>query len=181
MGSEAEITDLVYRFSEVLNPRRSILECFCRYGVQIEGWLKGELLHFLDTEKASGSLYEFDRETAFDEGRRKIDITLTDENSHITWVELKHWLIGLQRGDRYDANFYFGDSSSVGIKPDVEKLKLASGNRYVLVLATANPGADGWSKGVEHFNRKFSPLRITSLTNPRDYPTYYFLGLLSIE
>ena len=181
MGSEAQMIDVVHRFSEALNHRQSILECFCQYGVQIEGWLKGEFLHFLHIEKASSRLYGFDREAAFGQGRRKVDVKLTDEDSQITWVELKHWLIGRQRGHSYDASFYFNDSSSVGIKPDVEKLKLASGNRYVLVLATANPGADGWSKGVERFNHKFSPLRVTSLTDPRVYPTSYFLGLLSTD
>jgi hypothetical protein len=31
--------------------KRGILECFCRYRVKVEGWLKGEFLYFLDNKK----------------------------------------------------------------------------------------------------------------------------------
>ena len=181
MGSETQMIELVKRFQEVLDPRRGIMECFCNYGVQLEGWLKGELLYFLDTEKAGGRLYDFDREVSFGQGRRKIDIKITGENGPATWVELKHWLIGYQRGYKYDAGFYLRDPSPVGIKPDIEKLKLASGSKYVLTLMTANPGAEGWFCGVEAFNRKFSPLCISPMTDPADFPAQYFLGLLVTE
>ena len=181
MGSETKMIGLVNRFQEVLDTRRDILECFCNYGVQLEGWLKGELIYFLDTEKAGGRLHDFDREVSFGHGRRKIDIKITDENALDDWVELKHWLIGFQRGYKYDAGFYLRDSSSVGIKPDVEKLKLAHGRKYVLTLATANPGAEGWFSGVQQFNRKFAPLRISPMTDPADFPAQYFLGLLTTE
>ena len=46
---------LVERFQEALDARRGILECFCNYGVQLEGWLKGELLYFLNADKAVGT------------------------------------------------------------------------------------------------------------------------------
>lgn len=93
-------------------------------------------------------------------------------------MELKHWLIGEQKGANYDAGFYFRDPSAVGIKPDIEKLKLAPGNKYMLILTTGNPGVERWLNGVEQFNRKFAPLDITSLTDPRDFSEHYFLGLL---
>ena len=178
-SNESQMMDLVGRFREVLETRPGILQSFSKHGVQIEGWLKGELLHFLDNERSSGRLRDFDRETDFGQGRSRIDLKLTDRDGQLTWVELKHWLIGNQKGDRYNAGFYFGDGSSVGIRPDVEKLALTSGQGYILVLATANPGADDWSNGVDRFNRKFSPLRLASLTDPGDYPPYFFLGLLA--
>ena len=143
MVNETQMTELVERFRKVLDARRDILECFCNYGVQLEGWLKGELLYFLDNEKTGGRLYDFDREVSFGQGKRKVDIKITEENGRATWVELKHWLIGYQRGQKYDAGFYLRDSSPVGIKLDVEKLKLAHGRKYVLTLTTANPGVKG--------------------------------------
>ena len=181
MDSETQMVELVKRFQEVLDARRGILECFCNYGVQLEGWLKGELLYFLDAEKAGGRLYDFDREVGFGQGRKRIDIKITGENGLVTWVELKHWLIGHQKGYKYDAGFYLRDRSWVGIKPDVEKLKLTSGSKFVLTLATTNPGAKDWFCGVEAFNRKFSPLRISPMTDPADFPSQYFLGLLAVE
>ncbi len=181
MNTETQMIELVKRFQEVLDSRRDILECFCNYGVQLEGWLKGELLYFLDTEKTVGHLHDFDREVSFGHGRRKVDITITDGNGWVSWVELKHWLIGFQRGYKYDAGFYLRDSSSVGIKLDVEKLKLAHGSKYVLTLATGNPGVDGWFGGVEQFNSKFAPLHLSPLTDPKVFPPQYFLGLLSAE
>ena len=181
MGSETQMIELVNRFQEVLDARRGILECFCSYGVQLEGWLKGELLYFLDAEKAEGRLYDFDREVSFGQGRRKIDIKITGENGIATWMELKHWLIGYQKGQKYDAGFYFRDPTSVGIKPDVEKLNLTAGNKFVLTLATANPGTKDWFGGVDAFNRKFSPLRISPVTDLADFQAEYFLGLLVAE
>lgn len=181
MVNETRMTDLVKGFQRALDTRRDILECFSSYGVQLEGWLKGELLYFLDVEKTGGRLHAFDREVSFGQGRRKIDIKITYEDGVCAWVELKHWLIGNQKGYKYDAGFYLRDSSPVGIKPDVEKLKLASGLKYMLILATANPGAEGWFSGVEQFNRKFAPLRVSPMTDPSDFPAQYFLGILSAE
>jgi len=180
-GSETQMIELVKRFQEVLDVRPGILECFCDHGVQLEGWLKGELLYFLDAEKAGGRLYDFDREVSFGQGRRKIDIKLTGEDGLATWVELKHWLIGHQKGSKYNAGFYLRDPSSAGIKPDVEKLRPTSGSKFVLILATANPGAKDWFSGVEAFNRKFTPLRISPLTDPADFQAQYFLGLLATD
>ena len=181
LDSESQMIDLVRRFQETLDARRDILECFCNYGVQVEGWLKGEFLYFLDAEKARGRLYYVDREVSFGQGGRRIDIKITGESGVATWVELKHWLIGKQKGERYSAGFYLRDSSSAGIKPDVEKLKLTSGTKFMLILATANPGAKDWFRGVEAFNRKFSPLRISPKTDPADFHRQYFLGLLAAE
>ena len=104
---------------------------------------------------------------------------MTNANHEIVWIELKHWINGYQQEDKRDAGYYFGIAGSSGIKPDVEKLNSAVGNKYIMVLMTDNPGKWEWSAGVTNFNRKFSPLRIQSLTNPDHFPGYYFLGLLT--
>ena len=73
------------------------LRCFCDRGVQVEGWFKGEMLAFLERERA-----DFDREVKIGPDRKKIDfqVTLLSEPARI---ELKHWLIGNQKGMSYDA------------------------------------------------------------------------------
>jgi hypothetical protein len=182
--SDNEMLDLVLRFQNVLNNREGILVCFCDQGVQLEGWLKGELLYFLTQEKADGRISSFDREARFDGNRGRVDIRIDVETNEVAtnaWVELKHWLIGYQRGTRWGARDYFGDASSVGIKPDAQKLiAISSGKRYILVMTTSNPGTDHWSAGVELFNQKFHPLRVETMANPEDFPHYYFLGLLKV-
>lgn len=182
---ENRIKELVVRFKENMAAKEELLKCFCRYGVQLEGWLKGELLYFFDKEKREGHVVDFDREVSTPRTRKKVDFKVkmsTSSGVLDTWIELKYWLIGYQKGTKYGANFYFGDPSSVGIKPDVEKLNtITDEGKFILVLAVANPGSDEWSNGIDNFNRKFSPLHLKSLTDPTDYPDSYFLGLLSVR
>ena len=49
--------------------------------------------------------------------------------------------------------------------------------------ATGNPEYEengDWSKGMDRFNKKFTPLQIRSLTDPSKFPQSYFLGLLEV-
>jgi hypothetical protein len=152
--------------------------------VQVEGWLKGEFLFFLDGKKANGKIINFEREIQMGSGKKKIDfyIHLDKSQKLEAWIELKHWLVGYQKGTKYNAQFYFSDPSSVGIRSDAEKLNKVSKDRsYLLILATANPGINDWDAGVRKFNEKFSPLRLVSLIEPDSFPEFYFLGLLRIE
>lgn len=182
---EEALRDLILRFKKSLDLREAAMNCFCKYGVQLEGWLKGELLSFLDQEKSLGNIVSFDREVLVKHGRKKVDIRIdfsTDVSVEEAWVELKHWLIGYQKGKKYNAQFYFGDASSVGIKQDVEKLNtMPSKNLFLLILNTANPGIDAWCAGISMFNSKFSPLQLISLNSPNDYPSSYFLGLMRVK
>jgi len=187
MDTTEYIRDLVTRFRKVLDERSKQLECFCRYGVQVEGWLKGELLFFFDSEKAAGRLVNVDREVQLGAGpgKKRVDFRLEIPVGVAildAWIEVKHWLIGHQKGSKYNAVFYFGDVSSVGIKPAVETLtKVRRGSKYLLVLATANPAEDDWSNGVTKFNDKFPHLHLKALTNPTEFPKSYFLGLLEFS
>jgi hypothetical protein len=90
--------------------------------------------------------------------------------------------IGYQKGCKYNALFYFSDPGSVGIAPDSKKLAtIQDDDKYLLVLATANPGEIEWLKSVDRFNHKFAPLSLKPVTNPKDFPSYYFLGLLKVD
>lgn len=184
MVLEGCLQDLVVRFKQALDSKDKALDCFCKYGVQVEGWLKGEFLCFLHNEKDVGRVAHFDREVSMGMGRKKADFMVKMSASSgvlEAWIELKHWLIGYQRGTQYNAQFYFGDRSSVGIKPDAEKLsEISNGGKFFLVLTTANCGMNDWSDGVNKFNRKFAPLHLESLTIPADFPSSYYLGLLKV-
>ena len=51
---------------------------------------------------------------------------------------------------------------------------------YCLILMTANPGLADWEAGIEKFNEKFAPLKLSSLTSPIEFPDVYHLGLLKV-
>jgi hypothetical protein len=157
------------------------MACFTRHGVQTEGWFKGEMLLVLDGAQQRGLIAGFDREVLT--GRKRIDLRVDGVGGGHWWVELKHWLIGRQKGTSYGPGFYFGDRSSVGILPDVDKLLglRGSGEGRLLILAAANPGPRAWGDGIRLFNEKFAPRRLRALSAPTDFPGTYFLGLLAVE
>lgn len=185
MSKGNQLESMILRFRTIMEAHQRHLERFCAYGVQLEGWLKGEFLCFLDDEKAAGRITNFDREVQPSGTKRKIDFYLelpANIFSPYLWIEAKHWLIGYQKGYKLNPLFYFSDPTSVGIKPDVEKLaKIKQGCKYLLILATANPKEKEWFKGVDNFNQRFSPLLLKPLTNPAEFPSSYFLGLLEIQ
>ena len=178
---------LILIFRAILDSREKLLSSLCEYGVQTEGWLKAEILCFLDEEKSATRIADFDREVVVDirNNRKKVDLRVripTDCGESEAFVELKHWLIGYQKGYKYNANFYFRDPTSVGIRPDAERLSSVLGkDKFLLILTTANPGVDDWASGVNEFNRKFYPLHIESLTNAAEFPPFYYLGCLNVS
>lgn len=177
-----EVRTLVSRFAEYLRRSEQQLRCFHTYESQVEGWFKGELLCFLDREKRTGRLpcFEVERLVHVGDGRRgmRVDVVLQFDNMPISWVELKHWHIGTQNRTYYGCDWYFRN----GVETEVEKLLTIpeDGDKFMLVLLTRNPGAQGWNYGVGEFNTEFPRLAIRSLTNPDDYPKYFFLGLLHV-
>lgn len=170
---------LLYHFREHFDDQLDQFASFTKHGVQCEGWFKAEMLSLLDSMEAQGVIDEFDREVRCQSGI--IDLRLNHNGQH--WIELKHWLIGRQRGTNYGCGFYFRDNSSVGITPDCRKLITCpnDSNRWLLILATSNPGQEPWDKGVADFNNKFSPLHVRSYTQPGEFPASYFLGLLAVS
>jgi hypothetical protein len=113
--------NVVTRFKEHLRTREDGLRCFCTQGVQVEGWFKGEMLAFLCKEGA-----DFDREVKIGPDKKKIDfqVTLLSQPARI---ELKHWLVGKQKGMSYDARWYFKQGRNApGIQNDFDKLSAIS-------------------------------------------------------
>ncbi|MFC1597271.1 hypothetical protein ACFL5Q_04950 [Planctomycetota bacterium] len=168
-----------HRFADYLRQRPDPLICFTSLGIQVEGWLKGELLTFLTREKNERRIVHFDREVKCGDGNKKVDVTISFSDHDRSWMELKHNLIGSQKGVSYNAEWYLKDKVN-GILADVQKLAaLNTATRYVLILATANPGLADWQSAVAAFNQKFEH-DIASLTDPSDFPDSFFLGLLHV-
>jgi hypothetical protein len=152
---------------------------FYHHGIMVEGWFKGELITALDMLLRTGEIQGFEREVRFERKRIDISVRLAGKTH---WLELKHWLNGYQAGSFYGTSFYFADPSSVGITGDIEKLVnfAPRGCRWMFILAVCNPGVDEWKKGVDSFNTKFDIAKVVSRTNPSDFPSEYFLGLLEV-
>lgn len=160
------------------------MRLFDEHAVQVEGWLKGELLPLFEIEKTDCRLIEFNTEVSCGYGRVDYHLIVPDEPiAAEVWLELKHFQIGRQGEYRWIASNYFTDKN-IGIYRDVEKLtRIEHGDKYIFVLATKNPEYEkngDWWQGVDKFNRKFSHLQIRSLTDPIDFPQSYYLGLLEV-
>lgn len=152
--------------------------CFLKYGVQVEGWLKGELLVALNEMLEEGIIGAIDREVRV--GSKRIDFVIeTDRGPQ--WVEAKHWLVGDQKDTHYDATFYFNDPTSVGITRDIRALQhvQAEGVRWLLMLLAANPGIEDWQKGITQHRTKFGH-DVAARTDPRSFPKSYFIGLVEV-
>jgi len=176
------LRDIVHQIREHFELLQNRYTTFAKQGVQLEGWLKGEILVALDRLYERQVIKGFDREVPFATGsKRKIDLTVDTFESR-NWVELKYWLVGKQRpGVRYGPMFYTGDKSPVGIFKDVEKLRSikAPGNLWLLILNVDNPGPQEWAAGLKRFVDKFG-IPIKSCSNPAEYPPTYFLGLIQV-
>jgi len=185
-GPDKEVLNLILGFSQALETREGHLQSFCRHGIQVEGWLKGEFLGFLDEQKRQGKIIDFEREEKLlSDKRKRVDFRLalkTETGTRVAWIEIKHWLIGQQNSVTYDPSFYFGDPSSAGVNQDVRKLAIVQNEgKYLLVLATANPGDEEWQRGVTKFNKKFDPFHLETLNRPADFPDCFYLGLLKVS
>ena len=160
---------------------QSKMSVFSRYGFQSEGWFKAEMIAFLDAALARKRIEGFDREVSFG-SRQKVDLRV-DLDGERHWIELKHWMIGEQRGVTWRAPHYFGDGSGFGLTKDIDKLLSVPepDHLWMLVLVTANPGLGEWCIGLVKFHEKFAPRRIESHTDPEAFPESYCLGLFEVE
>ncbi len=152
------------------------LECFGRYQFQAEGWLKAEWMSVLDQLKDSGQVQRLDREVSV-KGQKKIDLALDlDDGRH--WIELKHWFMGEQKGQRWGPRDYISE-----LENECAKFATArAGERaWVLALCTRNPGSAAWLSAIREFNRDYSPWHLRSLDDPKRYPGNYFLGVLHVR
>jgi len=179
-----EMKALVSMLAEYLRRSEQQLRCFHTYESQVEGWFKGELLCFLDREKREGRLHDFGLERQDHGGCNgmRVDIILKFDNTYPSWVELKH----LTKA-HFKPSQYFTLSEGQGERSDscaycVRRLRTIPeyNDKFMLVLFTPNPGLKRWNDGVNGFNNNGANGYIDSLTNPDDYPDFFFLGLLHV-
>lgn len=185
MALDDFMRQLADAFCTTLEGRADQLASFHRHGVQVEGWLKGEMLLFLDQQKDSGAIEGFDREVLapLHDRRKRVDLKVSfgpPSSSETALIELKHW-VSEQKGTAYKPGFYFGAKDDVGLYPDASALSsLAPDRAYLIVLVTANPGRQAWDAGVQKFNTKFGQPTLISLSDPNSFPDTFFLGLLKV-
>lgn len=150
-------------------------ECFIKYEFQSEGWLKTELLILLDSLYGKGNIGKPDREVKA-KGLSKIDL-LVNINNEKHYVELKHYYVGKQKGQRWRVIDFIDD-----LEAECGKFKAvgAGDKAWIFALCTINPGNDDWQKSIDRFNNSNNPVRLYSKTNPDDFPENYFIGILNV-
>lgn len=102
-------------------------------------------------------------------------------DSGLQYIELKHWLIGNQKGTYYGPEWYAKDREN-GIIGDVTKLAVLNQpeNSWLLLLLTGNPKQEQWMKAIDAFNSKYAPKKLLPLSDPTAFPDSYFIGLLGV-
>ena len=137
-------------YEELIDGKKEYLKLFSRLQIQIEGWFRGELMNYLDGP--DHNMTTENREVLLnDEGRKKADLKV-EFHKKSYWVELKHLLVGYQKGNKkpedkqggnnFSLNFYF--YSDTYITNDIEKLKneLKSSQetayKYILAFVSTN-------------------------------------------
>lgn len=141
-------------YEELIDGKKEYLKLFSRLQIQIEGWFRGELMNYLDGP--DHNMTTENREVLLnDEGRKKADLKVEfDKKSY--WVELKHLLVGYQKGNEkpedkqvgnnFSLNFYF--YSGTYVTNDIEKLEneLKSSQetayKYILAFVSTNYPVD---------------------------------------
>jgi len=109
----------------------------------------------------------------------RVDIMLKFDNTYPSWVELKHLIKADFAPSQY---FTLSEERSDSYAYCVKRLLTIPENsdKFMLMLFTPNPRPKGWNDEVNAFNAEFLKLAMHPLTNPDEYPDYFFLGLLRV-
>lgn len=118
-------------YKKLIDNNEDYLILFSKLQIQIEGWFRGELMHYfkenrydMTTENREVPLCDdisYKEKLSNEEGneRQKVDIRLTLANEYY-WIELKHILVGYQIKTPISLGFYFSDNSYIA--NDIQKL-----------------------------------------------------------
>lgn len=153
------------------------LACFHRQEVQVESWVKGECLFLLERLRGAGRILAFEREVKTGIGRKKIDLTI-DTRKGRQWLELKHWLIGEQKGVQWGVAAYVSSLDEEFQKFEAVK---AGNHAWVLAVCTANPGEEYWRRAIRDFNAANKLWKLVPRSSPSEYPKSHYLGLLHFQ
>jgi len=97
---------VVERLRRQLSGQERQLQHFSERQYQAEGWIKAGFLQLLDELKEQGLVESVEREKLCGRGREKVDVVFQVRGVR-HWVELKHWLIGPQKGTVWKLPAYF--------------------------------------------------------------------------
>ncbi len=87
--------------------------------MQVEGWLKTELAHFISINSQYNNL---ETEKKIDPNRkRKVDIYFEIPELNEVWIELKFW-IGIQKNEKYPLSTTYLPLKSNYIRSDLNKM-----------------------------------------------------------
>ena len=137
-------------YNELINSKKQYLQLFSRLQIQIEGWFRGELMNYIDGP--DHNMTTENREVLLnDKDKKKADLKVEFDKKPY-WVELKHLLVGYQKGNKkpedkqagnnFPLNFYF--YSGTYVTNDIEKLEneLKSSQetayKYILAFVSTN-------------------------------------------
>ena len=170
--------NLLFKLKDNFDKYERIYSTFTKYEFQTEGWFKAELITILDEMKNKNIIVDFDREIRLN--NNLIDILINTKNGNANYVELKHCLIGNQKGEKWTFKKHITDNP---IMKDIEKLNKYEiiKNPWLFLLLTENPGKEDWDAGISNYNSKIPERKIEAFSNPDDFPQSYFLGLLKIH
>jgi hypothetical protein len=83
------VTELTPVMKAHFDALRERMECFRTYGVQVEGWFKGEHLLLLDRAKLAQAIADFNREVKVEAGRINLRVTAGKRPTY--WIALEQW------------------------------------------------------------------------------------------
>ena len=170
------VLEVFGRIREHLGTMTDRMRCFSTYEFQAEGWLKAECMALLDGLKKSGAIGGVEREVSALH-RKKIDLVVHCRDGR-HWVELKHWLIGPQKGQTFNPKSYV-----TALEDEFEKFEaVKAGDRaWILALCTARPDDSAWTSALKDFNSENAPWFLDSLEERSSYSPEWFLGVLHAQ
>ncbi|MGD9537342.1 MAG: hypothetical protein AB7P52_05685 [Alphaproteobacteria bacterium] len=178
---DQHILDIFSEFFEVFVHNKEKFECFSKHGRQLEGWFKGELIVYLEKMKINNKIESFSTEYNIEniESSGKVDFGVQIYKGNKLFkalIELKHLT------DKQPFRQYFLPNNSGSYASQMTKMvESLNKNNYFLVFFTKNPGKEKWEKMILDFNNIYTKIYINDLTNPHNYPEYYFPALINIK
>ncbi len=176
------IADLVAELRLVLQAHTEHMVAFREVEKNLEDWFKGEMIVVLRRMKAAGTLTDYRVEPYTDaESKRRYDFVVPEPpRAHA--IENKTWLIGTQKDQVWDAHRYLFGETGKAHRLEMDKLlEWEGGERFLLWFCYANPGQEAWDATLDAFEGKFAAYRFDRLSQPRDYPPEFFIGLLRLK
>lgn len=155
------------------------LKIFNVQGIQVEGWMKGEMLYVFAQLKDRGIIEKYDREVCIKQkSRKKCDLQITMESKKY-WIELKNWVL-MQKGLRYTPKWYFSQKDY--LYNDFIKLRdiPETDEKWFAVIYSGKPSDNEWAEGMDIFSQRFN-LEAIPIAFPRDYPEEYYLALMQFN